>query len=300
MVKLLREKSEAAQNVIDFIKMIKTQHGSKTKKIRCDNGGEFSSSYIKTFCRSKGIQIQYTTPFTPQQNGTSERMNRTLINMVRTKFAETNLPRELWGEAIRCSAYELNRCPTSANNGVPPAERWYGKNDLSKLRVFGSRAWRVKLPKQNKLDLRAESTIMIGYSSGGYRLWNNEQEKIICSRDIIFDETDVRSTENKENITKGKFIGEDEESTDETQQSKDEVNRDTIEDEKTISKYKENTEGKTRTNQERTNKRQVKIPGKFRDYELYTAYCLISEEDEPKNYEEAMKSDHEWKQAIND
>lgn len=170
VVKLLRTKGEAEENVIDFIRLIKTQHGLKTKRIRCDNGGEYSSNHFKQFCRSRGIQLEYTMPYSPQQNGIAERMNRTLIDKVRTKFAETNLPKELWGEAIRCSAYELNRSPTKANKGNPPAKMWYGYNDLSKLRVFGNRAWMVKLLKQNKLDTRTESTIMVGYNGGGYRL----------------------------------------------------------------------------------------------------------------------------------
>ncbi|CAH0720593.1 unnamed protein product, partial [Brenthis ino] len=37
---LLKNKSEAAQNLIDYIKIIKTEKGIRVKKIRCDNGGE--------------------------------------------------------------------------------------------------------------------------------------------------------------------------------------------------------------------------------------------------------------------
>jgi len=43
VVKLLKTKSEAVDNVIDFINLIKTQHGNSTKKIRCDNGGDPAS-----------------------------------------------------------------------------------------------------------------------------------------------------------------------------------------------------------------------------------------------------------------
>lgn len=115
-------------------------------------------------------------------------MNRTLLDKVRTKFAETNLPRELWGEAILCSAYELNRSPTKSNNGKSPSELFYGKNDISKLRVFGCRAWSVELPRSDKLTKRAELQIMVGYNTNGYRLWNFEKNEINCSRDVTFDE----------------------------------------------------------------------------------------------------------------
>ena len=192
VVKFLKTKDEAEQNIIDFVKLIKTQHGYRTKKIRCDNGGEYSSNYFRNLYRSKGIELQYTMPYSPQQNGTSERMNITLMDKVRTKFAETYLPKELWGEAIRCSVYELNRSPTSANDGIPLATRWYGKNNLSNLRVFGSRAWMVKLPKHNKLDSHAEPFVMVGYYGGGYQLWDSKENKITCSRDISFDEKNVK------------------------------------------------------------------------------------------------------------
>lgn len=197
---LLKEKSEAGQNIMDYIKQLKTQFGVKTKRIRVDNGGEFSSRNFQQFCKTKGIIIEYTIPYTPQQNGTSERMNRTLLDKVRIKFAETNLPRYLWGEAVRTSAYELNRSPTAANNGGIPAERWYGKNDLSRLRIFGSKAWIVKLPKEDKLEPRSKPVIMVGYCGGGYRLWDPEENKIIISRDVTFDEQTLKFEENKKVI----------------------------------------------------------------------------------------------------
>lgn len=43
-----------------------------------------------------------------------ERMNKTLQNKVRTMLSETNLPKHLWGEAIRTYAYHVNCCPALA------------------------------------------------------------------------------------------------------------------------------------------------------------------------------------------
>lgn len=61
----------------------------------------------------------------------------------------------------------INRSPTKANCNITLAELWYGKNDLSKLEVFGSKAWVVQIPKPNKLDPRAVQTVMIRYSDSG-------------------------------------------------------------------------------------------------------------------------------------
>ncbi|UYV65699.1 hypothetical protein LAZ67_3005177 [Cordylochernes scorpioides] len=257
VVRLLKSKSEAEQNIIDFIKLIKTQHNKKTRKIRVDNGKEFSSGNFKQFCRTKGIQIEYTSSYTPQQNGTSERMNRTLIDKVRTKLAETNLPKYLWGEAIYCSAYELNRSPTSANKGIPLAKIWYKQNDLSKLKVFGSRAWRLILPKPRKLDARAKSTIMVGYSGSGYRIWDPETDKVMISTDVTFDETLTKF--DKEIIsdqTEPKRI---------TTESQDE---------------EENPQTSEQSDKEESvttrSGRIIKPPRYQEDYELYSVYCLFT------------------------
>lgn len=48
-------------------------HRLKTKQIRLDNGGEFLSNLFKLFCRQKGIILQFTQTYTPQQNETSKR-----------------------------------------------------------------------------------------------------------------------------------------------------------------------------------------------------------------------------------
>lgn len=75
IVKLLKNKSEAEENLMEYIKNVQTQHNVKVKKIRVDNGGEFTSNNFKNFCTRKGIQLQYSRPYSPQQNGLSERIN---------------------------------------------------------------------------------------------------------------------------------------------------------------------------------------------------------------------------------
>lgn len=47
-------------------------------RLRCDNGGEYVSEAFREFCKQNGVKIEYTMPYSPQQNGTAERMNRML------------------------------------------------------------------------------------------------------------------------------------------------------------------------------------------------------------------------------
>ncbi|KAJ8884930.1 hypothetical protein PR048_011126 [Dryococelus australis] len=235
-VYLLKTKSEAEENLMNFIKMVKTQHEVKSKRIRLDNG----------------IIIEYTTPYTTQQNSKAERMNLTLMNKVRAKFAETDLPCTLWGEAVRSSAYELNRSPTSALQNRTPASVLFGENDLSKLRVFGSQAYMLKLSRESKLEARAKPMIM---------------DKIVRSRDVTFNESKVGVGNDT-----ARYQG---------------IN---IEEENEHLNGKDSTEPQTKkrtkeANQIEPSRRETLYH--LQEYELYMASCLCA--GEPQDYEDAIK-----------
>ncbi|KAG5894850.1 hypothetical protein JTB14_023699 [Gonioctena quinquepunctata] len=88
LVKTLKTKVEANQNLIDFVPEIERLKDVEVKAMRLDNGGEYISNSFKSYCRKNGIILEYTIPYTPQENGTAERMNRTLLNKIRTKFID--------------------------------------------------------------------------------------------------------------------------------------------------------------------------------------------------------------------
>ena len=105
-VYLLKSKSEAERNLMDYIRELKA-NGYSCSRIRTDCGGEFSSKVFQNYCRQKGIRLESSLPHTPQQNGVSERINFMLMSKTRTLLAETNLPKYLWGEAIRLSLIHI-------------------------------------------------------------------------------------------------------------------------------------------------------------------------------------------------
>ena len=47
----------------------------------------------------------------PQQNGVSEKRNRTLMNMVRSMLSNSSLPVSLWMYALKTATYLLNMVP---------------------------------------------------------------------------------------------------------------------------------------------------------------------------------------------
>ena len=71
------------------------------KSVRSDRGGEYYGKYdergqhpspFAMFLERRGICAQYTMSGTPQQNGVSERRNRTLMDMVRSMLSKSIVP----------------------------------------------------------------------------------------------------------------------------------------------------------------------------------------------------------------
>lgn len=188
---LISHKSDVFQKFQEFEALATAHFSLKITKLRTDNGGEYYSNEFIKFCKSKGIELTPTVPYTPQQNGVSERMNRTLMDKARSMMHDKDVPESLWGEALFVSTYLTNRSPTIALEACKtPYELWFGdKPDVSKLKVFGCVAYSlVNQVHRSKLDKRNRILGMVGYAHNGYRLWDKEERKIVISRDVVFDE----------------------------------------------------------------------------------------------------------------
>ncbi|KXJ80544.1 hypothetical protein RP20_CCG024560 [Aedes albopictus] len=67
--------------------------GTKISKLTIDQGREYFSNSQKTYYKEKGIQVEPTVAYSPQQNGVAERFNRTLIEKVRTMLIQSHAPK---------------------------------------------------------------------------------------------------------------------------------------------------------------------------------------------------------------
>ncbi|KAI3427280.1 hypothetical protein D9Q98_007212 [Chlorella vulgaris] len=192
----LARKSDVAQTVIDTITLLENQTGNRVKSVRSDNGTEYLNHKLERFYCDKGIHMQTTNRYTPEQNGAAERLNRTLIEKVRPMLAESGLPKSTWAEAVVTASYIRNRSPVKGRE-LTPWELFYGsKPDVSHLRTFGAHAYALT-PKQlrNKLESVSQPGRFIGYPSGtkGYKILLDSGDTVI-SRDVIFSETDSSSS----------------------------------------------------------------------------------------------------------
>jgi transposase InsO family protein len=85
-----------------------TQESLRIKKIRSDNGTEFKNSQIEGLLEEEGIKHEFSSPYTPQQNGVVERKNRTLLDMARTMLDEYKTSDRFWAEAVNTACYAIN------------------------------------------------------------------------------------------------------------------------------------------------------------------------------------------------
>ena len=194
-VYFLRNKSEVPEKFKEFEAITTNECGQKIGTLRTDNGGEYLSREFKAYLRSKGIRHELTVAHSPEQNGVAERMNRTLVESARAMIAHAGLPNRYWAEAVATAAYVRNRTPTTAiKQNTTPYERWYGrKPNLSHLKVFGCVAYaHIPNAERRKLDKKAKKFRFVGYSkkSKGYRLFDEETQKIVTRRDVTFNERD--------------------------------------------------------------------------------------------------------------
>eukprot|EP00253_Pinus_taeda_P011167 PITA_11167 len=104
-VYLLKKKSDAFLTFKNFHKWIENDAQSHIGSIRTDNGKEYTSNEFEKYLRQHGIKHQTTVPYNPQQNGVTERMNRTILNMVRSMLFFKNVKIMFWADVVLCAAY---------------------------------------------------------------------------------------------------------------------------------------------------------------------------------------------------
>jgi transposase InsO family protein len=192
VVECIKSKPDTLAAFKRFLFQLKRETGQLLKVLRSDRNTEFTNKEFKSLLESEGIRQELTTTYTPEQNGASERDNRTIVEAARSMVHESNLPIRFWGEAVMTAVYVLNRTGTRTLDNITPFEAWYKqKPSVSHLRVFGTDAY-VHVPKElrKKWEPKSKKGIFMGYSacSKAYRIWDVADRKIIESRDVLFNE----------------------------------------------------------------------------------------------------------------
>ncbi|KAJ9519015.1 hypothetical protein QJQ45_026299, partial [Haematococcus lacustris] len=196
----ISSKSQVPDVVKTVIEQLETQSGFRCKAIRTDNGTEYVNSRMLEYCSSKGIVHQHSAPYSPQQNGAAERLNRTIFEKARSILHAANISLSFWAHAVKYANYIRCLLPVSGQP-LTPWEAFYNvKPDLSGLRVFGCRVWlHVPDQKRSKLQPKSVEGLFIGYQPGSKAYLVQVDGGETCSKDIVFDELSVLQPERPQN-----------------------------------------------------------------------------------------------------
>ena len=205
----VREKSAAA--ILSVVRRFVADMGV-SRAFRTDNGTEYSNSMFVDFCNGLGIRREFTTPYTPQQNGPVE--SAILRAFKAGHAARLGVPQlypdirlkeirgctdaagtSLWLESLLWASECYNRAATSVNDEwLFPPEIFYGSRPRLPLLPFLQPGYH-RVPRQRKTDPRARMCYFLnfGYNHGRdcYRLLDAETGRVAYSRDVTWHHTEA-------------------------------------------------------------------------------------------------------------
>jgi transposase InsO family protein len=180
------------------------------KYIRCDNAGE-NVKHLKGLCDQKGIQTEFTAPYTPQMNGVVERGFVTVRDSALAMMLDAGLTDEqqgkLWAEAIY-TATRLSNIVVSERMEKCPDEVFYNHTPTlyPHLVEWGRVAFVTKPGQVAKLQPKADKGMVLGFadnhSGDTYRILKESTQHVVQSRNVKWmDWAGLTPEMNKEEVT---------------------------------------------------------------------------------------------------
>lgn len=109
------------------------------ESIKADNGPQFISEELASYCKEYGIHLRRTTPYWPQANGEVERANKTILKHLKIS-QESGSPDWVWD--LRTFLLMYNSTP-HAITGVAPSVLMFGRILRDKLPSMENRRIRT-------------------------------------------------------------------------------------------------------------------------------------------------------------
>jgi hypothetical protein len=144
-------------------------HG-EPRVFRCYNASVNVSLRATSFRVAKGIGTETICPSESHQNGTAQRMNRTLVTGVRTVLLVSGLERSWWHHEVMYQTFLQNIKYSSLTCSSPHLMMFGSKPDVSSFQEFGVEAWlhrRIDQCQDSKFDfLRSFKKVFLPLSPG--------------------------------------------------------------------------------------------------------------------------------------
>ena len=191
-----------------LFQILEKRYHAIPKVVECDNEITEVKPKVRIWLKSKAIRIEPSAPRTQSQNGGAERSRGVIKEKGRAMRASSKFPEFLWPEVSRAAVYLYNRSSRYITNWKSPYERFFTriahregvvidnrKPSQSHLRAYGCKAYAMtdiaqkKEQRLQRFNPKAWIGYLIGYNSSNiYRIWIPSQNRIISSRDVIFNE----------------------------------------------------------------------------------------------------------------
>ena len=94
-ISTLKTKDQVLSVYKEFHARVETETGQKLRVVQVDNGGEYWGQF-EEYCQSKGIPLEYPVSKMLELNELAERMNRTIMERVRSMLAHAKLSKMFW------------------------------------------------------------------------------------------------------------------------------------------------------------------------------------------------------------
>jgi hypothetical protein len=105
----LEDKGKTFDIFKKFATRAQNEFGSSMVKIRSDNGSKFCNTKVEEYCDDEGIKHEFSSTYTPKQNGVVEIKNKTLITLARAMLDDYKVSQRFWAEAINTACHASNR-----------------------------------------------------------------------------------------------------------------------------------------------------------------------------------------------
>lgn len=187
-----RGKEEVFDVFKSYIALVERQTGCNLKQFTMDRGGEFVNNLLGAELKDLGITLHLTAGHTPEQNGVSERGNRTIATRARSMMLQSGVPLRFWFLACVTAVFLTNRCCTKAlPDGITPFESWFfRKPSLNYIRVFGCQCFRLiwkPLRDSKFLEVSSEG-VLVGFDHDNfnYLVYDLADRKVHVSHHVTF------------------------------------------------------------------------------------------------------------------
>ncbi|RYP07632.1 hypothetical protein DL766_010211 [Monosporascus sp. MC13-8B] len=214
----LKRKKHALTALMNAVAFLERQFHIKVKTVVSDGETSFGNKF-RRWLLDTGISHEPSPPYTKEPAGVQERAGGVIITKARCLIISSNLPSDLWPEAVEAATYITNRTPVQALGWKTPIQvfnEWLARRDripipeeglkasVANIVLFGSEAYalteaaRRGADRLKKMDPRAYIGYLVGYvASNIYRVWIPSQQRVITVRDVTFDETKKYQDERK-------------------------------------------------------------------------------------------------------